>query len=123
MPAKGLREGFKGSGAGKQQARTPLKTDGWGMWLRELLPVAWERLAGGFEALEGAQTVGSNATMAGACGCESCCQLPAKGLRDSFKGSGAGKPQARRPLKKQMAGACGCESCCQLPAKGLRGGF
>ena len=40
--------GFKGSGAGKPQARRPLKTDGWGMWLRELLPVACERPAGGF---------------------------------------------------------------------------
>ena len=49
------------------------------MWLRELLPVAWERPAEGFEAFEGEQTAWSNALkkqMAGACGCESCCPLP-----------------------------------------------
>ena len=53
----------------KRQAPTPLKTDGWGMWLRESLPVAWERPAGGFETFEGGQTAGSNALkkqMAGA---------------------------------------------------------
>ena len=33
---------------------------GWGMWLRELLPVALERHAEGFEGFEGGQTAGSN---------------------------------------------------------------
>ena len=89
LPGKGLREGFEGFEGGQTagsnalknrwlgrgcesccqlpgkglrgQARTPLKTDGWGMWLRELLPVAWERLAGGFEGFGGGQTAGSNA--------------------------------------------------------------
>ena len=40
LPWKGLRKGLKRLRAGKRQARTSLKTDGWGMWLRELLPVA-----------------------------------------------------------------------------------
>ena len=61
LPGKGLREGLEGSGAGKRQARTPFKTHGWGMWLREVLPVAWERLAGGFGGFGGGQTAGSNA--------------------------------------------------------------
>ena len=141
LPGKALREGLKGSGAGKRQARTPLKTDGWGMWLRELLP------AGGFEGFEGGQTAGSNG----------CCQLPGKGLREGLKGSGAGKRQARTPLKTDGWGmwlrellpvawerpAGGFEGwkglpgqartpfktdgwgvaasrCCQLPGKGLR---
>ena len=65
-----------------------------GAWLRELLPVAWERPAGGFEAFEGG--------MAGACGCKSCCQLPGKGLREGLKrlkGLTAGNRQARTSLK------------------------
>ena len=65
LPWKGLRKGLKrlkGMRAGKRQARTSLKTDGWGMWLRELLPVALERPAKVFDALEGfegGQTAGS----------------------------------------------------------------
>ena len=31
------------------------------MWLREVLPVAWERLAEGFGGFGGGQTAGSNA--------------------------------------------------------------
>ena len=57
---KGLRKGLRGLKEGKRQVRTPLKTDGWGMWLRELLPVALERPAEGFEGFEGGQTAGSN---------------------------------------------------------------
>ena len=62
LPWKGLRKGLKRLRAGKRQARTPLKTDGWGLWLREsLLPVALERPAEGFVTFEGGQTAGSNA--------------------------------------------------------------
>ena len=83
LPWKGLRKGLKrlsGLRAGKRQARTPLKTDGWA-WLRELLPVALERPAEGFEAFEpfdGGQTAGSNPLKNRwlGRGCESCCQLP-----------------------------------------------
>ena len=45
-PAEGFEKGLR---AGKRQARTPLKTDDWHMWLPELLPVALERPAEGFE--------------------------------------------------------------------------
>ena len=83
------------------------------MTLRELLLVALERPAagfGGFEAFdgfEGGQSAGSNALQNSwlghvwACGCESCCQLPWKVLREGLKGlkglNGlrAGKQQAR----------------------------
>ena len=67
LPWKGLRKGLKrlkSLRAGKRQAGTSLKTDGWGMWLRELLPVAVKRPAEGFDAFEGfegGQTAGSNA--------------------------------------------------------------
>ena len=150
---KGLRKRLKGLRAGKRQARTPLKTDGWGMerpaegfagfeggqtagsnvlknrWLGH---VAARVVVAGFEAFEGfegGQTAGSNALknrwlghvaealeglangrlerplkqMAGAaCGCESCCQLPWKGLGKGLK------------RLKGLRAACGCESCCQL---------
>ena len=56
-----MRKGLKRLRAGKRQVRTPLKTDGWGMWLRELLPVALERPAEGFEGFEGGQTARSDA--------------------------------------------------------------
>ena len=93
--------------AGSHKKHT-LKTGGWGMWLREsLLPVALERPAEGFEAFErfeGGQTAGSNALKNRwlGRGCESCCQLPWKGLRKGLKrlsGLRAGKRQARTPLK------------------------
>ena len=102
LPGKGLRKGLSRLRAGKQQARTPLKTDGWGVARESLLPVALERPAGGFEAFEGGQTAGSNALKnrwLGACGCESCCQLPWKGLRKGLKRLREGKRQARTPLK------------------------
>ena len=72
LPGKGLREGLKRLRASKQQARTA--------WLRELLPVAWERPARRFEAFEGQQTAGLNALKNRwlGRGCESCCQLPGK---------------------------------------------
>ena len=38
------------SGADKRQPWTPLKTEGWSMWLRQVLAIAWERLAGAFGA-------------------------------------------------------------------------
>ena len=72
-----MREGLEGLRAGKRQALTPLKTDGWGVWLRELpwkglreglervaARVAVERPAGGFGGFgrfEGGQTAGLNA--------------------------------------------------------------
>ena len=83
------------------------------MWLREsLLPVALERPAEGFEAFErfeGGQTAGSNALKNRwlGRGCESCCQLPWKGLRKGLKrlsGLRAGKRQARTPLKAHGPG-------------------
>ena len=64
LPWKGVRKGskrLKGLRVGRRQARTPLKTDGWGMWLRELLPVALEKPAEVSEGFEGGQTASSNA--------------------------------------------------------------
>ena len=51
-------------------------------------------------------------------GCENCCQLPGKGLRDGFKRLKrlrAGKRQARRSLKTWLGR--GCKNCCQLPGR------
>ena len=68
-----LLKGLKGLRAGKRQARTSLKTDGWGTWLRELLPVA---LANSWKGL----------------------RKRLKRLKD-LNGLRAGKRQARTPLK------------------------
>ena len=100
---KGLR-GLRGLRAGKRQARTPLKTDGCCMWLRELLPVAMERLAEGFEGLEGGQTAGSNALKNRWLGHVAVRVVASswKGLRKGLRGLRglrAGKRQARTPLK------------------------
>ena len=88
MPGKGLREPFEGG---------------------QLLPVAWERPAGGleaFEAFEGGQTAGSNTLKNRWLGHVAArvvaMQLPWKGLREGLKrlkGLRAGKRQARTPLK------------------------
>ena len=105
LPGKGLREGLEGSGAGKRQARTPLKTDGWGMWLQEVLPVAWERPAGGFGGFGGGRWLGHVAARGVAS-----CLGPAGG----FGGFGGGQAAGSNP-SKHMAGACGCERCWRLP--------
>ena len=81
-----------------------------GAWLGELLPVALERPADGFEAFEGGQTAGSNALKNRwlGRGCESCCQLPWKGLRiktDEWGMWFEGKQTAGSLLKNRWLGA------------------
>ena len=89
-PLKGLREGLKGLRKGlkglkglkrlrpgKRQPRTPSKTDGWSVKLRELPWKAVERLAGGFEGFEGFEGYE-----------ESCRGQPWKGLREGLKACG-----------------------------------
>ena len=136
-----LAGGFGAFGGGQTAGLNAIKKDGWGMWLREVLPLAWERPARRFGAFGGGQAAGLNALhknrwlghvaargvgsclgkacgrvwsireqangrlerpskqMAGACGCERCCHLPGKGLREGLERSGAGKRQARTPFK------------------------
>ena len=96
-----------------------------GAWLRELVPVAWERPARGFEAFEGRQTAGLNALKNRwpVCGCENCCQLPGKGLREGLKRLKrlrAGKRQARTSLKTDGWGVAARIVASCLQGKGLR---
>ena len=63
--------------------------------------------------------------MAGACGCESCCQLPGKGLPEGVKRLNrlrAGKQQARTSLKTDSWGVAARVVASSLE-KGLREGL
>ena len=121
-----------GGRAGKRQARTPSKTDGWGKRLRGLLPVALERRAGAFGGFEGGQTGGSNAFKTDGWGMWLRELLPVAKLAGGFaglrhfrraKGCGSvwtaegGQTAGSNALKNRWLGhvaARVCESC-QLP--------